>query len=504
MSPGEQNLSGLRFTVVKNALANVLRMGASAIVALALPHFLTHAMDHDRFAAWVLMLQIAAYANYLDFGLQIAVARYLAQAIEKGEDESRDSLISTTLTMLVVACLIALVGIGVVLIFLPELFQAAPAALIGELRAGTAVLAIGAALLLPLSTFSGVLIGLQRNELPAMAVGISRLTGAVIVIFAVFHTQSLIVLAALLGGCNLAGGLIQYFMARRLLPGMRIALRQTSRKMALELARYCSALTVWSLCMLLVSGLDVTIVGHYDFSAVGAYSVAALLISFLTGVGSAVYSALLAPMAVLQTRGEWQRIRSLVITVTRLSSFLDILEVLAVFLWGHWFLRLWIGESYAVQALPILKILIVANAMRLVGAPLSSALVATNQQRHGISGALAEGVSNFGLSITGALSLGAIGVAWGTLAGAVIGILWVLVLMIGWLRYPIVSSAELLLEGCLRPLLCLSPLILLVPLLSQMQDNPIRLFAVVAAAVVTATLTWRWGGLSFRLPVPAS
>ncbi len=497
-------MSRLRFTVIKNALANVIRMGASAIVALALPHFLTRAMDHDRFAAWVLMLQVAAYANYLDFGLQTAVARYMAQAIEKGEDKSRDGLISTALAMLAVASLVALVAIGAVLIFLPELFQAAPAALIGELRAGTAVLTIGAALLLPLSAFTGVLIGLQRNELPAMAVGTSRLAGAVMVIFAVFHTHSLVVLAALLGGCNLAGGVVQYLLARRLLPGMRIALRQTSRKMAFELARYCSALTVWSFCMLLVSGLDVTIVGHYDFSAVGAYSVAALLISFLTGVGSAVYSALLAPMAVLQARGEWKRIQNLVVTVTRLSSFLDILEVLAVFLWGHWFLHLWIGESYAVQALPILKILIVANAIRLVGAPLSSALVATNQQRHGISGALAEGVSNFGFSITGALLWGAIGVAWGTLAGAVIGILWVLVLMVGWLRYPIVSRAELLLEGCLRPLLCLSPVILLVLLLSQVQNTTVRLFAVVAAAVVTVALTWRWGGLFLRLTVPAS
>jgi O-antigen/teichoic acid export membrane protein len=69
----------IRFTIIKNALANLLRGGATAVVALGLPHFLTRSLDSNRFAAWCLVLQIAAYAGYFDFGLQTAVARYLAR-----------------------------------------------------------------------------------------------------------------------------------------------------------------------------------------------------------------------------------------------------------------------------------------------------------------------------------------------------------------------------------------------------------------------------------------
>ncbi len=486
-------MNSLRFIVIKNALANMVRASGSAIVALVLPHYLARALDHDHFAAWALMLYIAAYANYLDFGLQTAIARYLAQAIERCDDELRDNVISTAFMLLAVGALLSLFVIGAVLVFLPHLFQHAPASLIGELRAGTGILALSTALLLPLSTFTGVLTGLCRNELSALAIGGSRLAGALLVVVAVEYTHSLAVLATLIGVCNIAGGLAQYVFARRLAPSMRIVLRRISSAVALQLALYCSTLTIWSLCMGLVSGLDVIIVGHYDFPSVGAYSVAVVLVAFFTGVNYAVSAALLAPIVVLQERGEWRQIRTLIVNITRLSSFFDIAMTLLIFLFGGTLLKHWVGDSYAVQALPILKILVIANAIRLIGAPLSAALVATNQQHHGISGAVAESVANLTFSIIGALTLGAIGVAWGTMAGAVISIIWVLLLTLRWLRIPIVSQAELLTECCLRPVFCLLPMIICTAVFNDLHTTQFRILTIVLGLFATATMTWRWG-----------
>lgn len=473
----------------------MVRVCASAIVALVLPHFLTRALDHDRFAAWALMLQIAAYATYLDFGLQTAVARYLAQAIERQDNEFRDRLISTAFALLGLGAAAAVVLIGGVLVFLPSLFHQAPQFLLEELRGGILILVVSTALLLPLSAFTGILIGLHRNEIPAISIGSSRLIGAALVIVAVGHTHSLIVLSSLIGASNLAGGLVQFLFARRLLPAMRIASGLVSKRVAAELSRYCSTLTIWSFCMLLVGGLDVTIVGHYAFAAVGAYSIATLLIAFLTGINNSVYSALLAPLAVLQERGQWRRIGNLVATVTRLTTFVDISAVLAVFLFGNFFLRLWVGSTYASQTLPILKILVIANSVRLVGAPLSAALVATNQQHYGISGAVVEGICNFALSIGGAMMVGAIGVAYGTLAGSCISILWVLLLMIRWMKTPLISRSELVVEGCMRPALCLLPVILCVVLVNGLPWTAWRSIQIGLAAIVTMAITWRWGNM---------
>lgn len=490
-------MNRLRFIVVKNALSNMIRVSASAVVALALPHFLTRALDHDRFAAWVLMLQIAAYVNYMDFGLQTAVARYFAQVVERQDTDWRDRLVSTALVLLSLGAVLSVLVIAIVLAFLQHLFRQAPVSLIHELRIGIAVLTVTIAIQLALGTFTGVLVGLHRNEIPAIAMGGSRLISAIAVILAVRYTHSLIALAALFGFCNLCGGMAQYIAVRRLLPEMRLAMHLASRKIARELTRFCGTLTVWSFCMFLVSGLDVTIVGHFDFAATGAYAIAAMLTAFLTGINNSVFGAFLTPIAVLEERGEWPRIRNLVISATRFTSFVNLAATLLVFLAGHQMLRIWLGEAYAAQTLPFLEILMIANAVRLIGAPLSAALVATDQQRHGLMGAIAEAISNFSLSILGAVFVGAIGVAWGTLAGAGIGIVWTLALTISWLQRPIISAGSLVAEGFVRPMICLSPVILYVIGVDAIQSQMARTTIALAAFCCAGIITLRWGRLQF-------
>jgi len=446
----------LRFTVIKNAAANVVRGGASAVVALALPHFLTRTLDPDRFAAWSLMLQIAAYANYLDFGLQTAVARFLAQAMERGDEEGRDRLVSTAIGLLSAAALVALLAIGAVLAFLPHIFHQAPVSLIGELRAGASVLALSAAILLPLSTFTGVLIGLHRNEFPALAIGGTRILGAALVIVAARYTHSLVALAACIALCNLAGGGVQYLVARHLMP-MCITLANASRKMALELAGYCTTLTIWSFGMLLVSGLDITLVGYFDFKQLSYYAIAATLTTFFAGLNSSVMNALLAPLAALQARGEQQRIERVVLSTTRLSSLANLAFVVVVFLAGKPLVTLWVGANYAEGSLLFLKLLAVGQAIRLLGTAYSMALMATGLQRYGIPCVVIEGVTNLATSVWLAHQLGAVGIARGTVIGAVIGV----VVLVGFVMRPrielSVHQGRFLWQGVLMPVLVFSP-----------------------------------------------
>src|SRR5450759_5693695 len=96
-------MNRLNFVVLKNAFSNLGRGGASSIVALALPHFLAQALSPDRYSAWVLMLQIAAFANYLDFGVQTAVARFSAQAVERDDIQQLNRIVNSALKLLSVA-----------------------------------------------------------------------------------------------------------------------------------------------------------------------------------------------------------------------------------------------------------------------------------------------------------------------------------------------------------------------------------------------------------------
>ncbi len=416
-----------RRTIAKNAAANLVRGGATAAVAIALPHFLTRSLMPERFAAWSLILQIAAYASFLDFGLQTAVARFLAQAIELEQEERQAKLVSTALALLSVAALIAFTIITVVVWQIPHLFHGVSSGLVPELRRAAILLSASACLMLALSVYTGVLIGMHRNEIPAMAIGLSRITGAAAAIIAAHHTQSLTMLAICVAVPNTASGLVQMAAVHRLLDKARIHVHHVSRLISQELLRTCAGLMVWSFGMLLVSGLDVTIVGHFQFSAVGYYSIAAILTTFFAGLSGSVLSALMTPVAALHARQEMSRIKQIVFSATRLTMLANLVLTTIIFLWGAPLLRLWVGQVYAASALPILKVLAVAQVVRLTASPYAVMLISIGEQRKGVTGAICESLLNIITSIIGAILFGPIGVAWGTLIGSIGGLLWTLI-----------------------------------------------------------------------------
>jgi O-antigen/teichoic acid export membrane protein len=263
------------------------------------------------------------------------------------------------------------------------------------------------------------------------------------------------------------GWLIQYLIAKALLPGMRVAFSQITMPMVRELANYCYALTVFSFGMLLVSGIDVSIVGHFDFGAVGYYAVSVTLIAFFVGLNTSVISALMTPVAVLQARGELGRINDILSLTTCINTYANLLFTALVFLVGNVVLRVWVGLAYEQRALPILEILMLAQTIRMIGNPYSTVLAATGQQRYAISCAIAEGIGNLLCSLIGIVLLGPIGVAWGTLVGAVISVVWMLLITMRQARLIPIDRKMFLWTTTLKPLLFYIPIICYVALFSS-------------------------------------
>ncbi len=444
--------------IARNSAANLVRGSASAVVALALPHFLAHRLDPARFSAWALMLQIAALAGYLDFGLQTAISRFVAQTTESQDWARRQQMVGAALALLLAAGIVAALALGVVLWRLPQLLPGLPAGLRGELTTATAILGLAACVQLPLSTYTGMLIGVHRNELPALAIGVSRVLGAVGVIVAARYTVSLVLLGAVLAVCNLAGGLVQMEMVRRVLGGVRVSARCATRPATREVAGYCAGLAVFSIGMLLVSGLDLTIVGHYRFREVGSYAVTGLLVTFLAGVNSAVISAMITPMAMLAVRGEQGAITSVTLRVTRLLVLLNFGSCFLAWLAGSALLRLWVGDGYAPLATRILDVLMLAQAIRLTVGGYSATLIAVGEQNKGIASGAAEAGVNLLASLLGAAWFGAVGVAYGTLGGAVAGVAWMLIGVMPSVVEVSVRPLEFLAKAVLPPLACVAPL----------------------------------------------
>ena len=315
----------IHWRFAKNAVANLGRGSAAAVVALLLPPVLIRHMTPASYAVWVLVLQTAAYVGYLNFGLQTAIGRYVAYANEKKDLEQRDAIFSTALAGLCCAALFSLACLGAATVAAPAIFPSVPAPLIPQMRLALLIVGFSMAVELPASACNGVFIGIERFEIPALTVGGARFFSALGVIAAALAGRSLVVMAAIIAAANLLSYLAQFLALRRIVPDLRFQAALLRRSTARELYGYCLGLTVMSFSMLLVTGLDLVLVGRFDFAVVAPYSVSASMVTLISGLLYALINVIMPHAAALHAMENAIEIGKLVITSTRISVLLLVL-----------------------------------------------------------------------------------------------------------------------------------------------------------------------------------
>jgi O-antigen/teichoic acid export membrane protein len=484
-----------KLVLLKNVIANVVRGSAGAVVAILLPPFLTRLMAPDAFGAWSLVLQLSAFVGYLDFGIQTAIGRFVAHTGESGDTEHRNRIASTSMAALSAAGTVGVVGSLGLAFLMPHVFHQVPHMLLGESRWALVLVGGSLAVGLPCSVFNGIFVGLQRYEVPAAVIGGSRVISAAFLVLIVRHGGSLAQMGAAVATVNLASYGLQYLLYRKMAPKVRFSKHFVSRKTGRELLDYCLSLGIWSFAMLLVSGLDVSLVGYFEFEKVAFFSVAATLIVFLAGLQNALFNVMVPSTAVMQARGNSIQLGQFMITATRYGGFVLLLMGLPLILAAKSILTLWVGPRYADQGARILQVLAAANMIRLSAVPYVMALIGTGQQRLVRITPLLEGASNLIVSVIGGFFFGAVGVAIGTLLGALVGVGGNLFYNMRRTIEVKFRIADYVRDGLLRPLVCTLP-VLAVALGFRFSSSfvPAVGYAAVGAAVVaTVLLLWRCG-----------
>lgn len=446
---------------IKNALANLGRGGGAAVLGVLLPPFLVRLMAPSSYAVWVLILQTSAYAGYLNFGLQTAIGRYVAYANELGDKDHRNSVFSTALVGLCAAAAIYLLSLAGIIIAVREVFPSVPEALIPPMRLALILVGLSMAIDLPVSACNGVFVGMARYELPALTTGGARLAAAAGISLMAIVGASFVAMAATLAATNVLSNVAQIMILRRVAPDVRFSRSLVRRSTAHELYGYCIGLTVMVFSGLLVSGFDLILVGHFEFSAVVPYSVSASIVALIAGALVAIIGVVLPHAAALHARQKTGELGKLVVSMTRLSLLILVLTGIPVIVYAAPILKTMVGAAFAENGTPLLAMLLIANMIRLIGAPYSTILVAAGQQSYIKISPLSEGISNFVASIALGYFYGGIGVAIGTLIGSFFSLGSHFFYSIPKTRSAIeVSRRELVFDGVLAPLLWTCPLIL--------------------------------------------
>ena len=176
--------------------------------------------------------------------------------------------------------------------------------------------------------------------------------------------------------------------------------------------------------MLLVNAVDTILVGYVNVQEVGAYSVALTYVTILGGIINALISPIV-PIASSLYADPQQRDR--LPKLLHKISFINTLAMNALLLltviFGKFALTLWVGAPYAEATYPYLVVLTAANCIRYLGMPYSTMLMGTALHRVTFLSAILEGLGNLLFSLWFSSLFGVIGVAYGTLAGALLGLL---------------------------------------------------------------------------------
>ena len=479
-----------RFSV--NALVSLLRVLVNSGVALLLPAFLTHRLPVETYGAWVLILQMGSYVSFLDFGVQTGIAKFVAEFDASGDRQSAGQSASAGLAMMLgAATLGALLTLGVAW-QVPHLFRDMPPVLFGQVRLSILILGLSLCFGLLCSVYAAVFIGLQRYVVPTGIAIANRLLSAALIAVSVLGHRSLVNMSVCVAAVNIGTGLLQVFAWKRWAQTVLVSIRDIHREAFLRVLRYCTVLAVWSASSLCVSGLDVTVIGHYAFHDTPYYSLATLPTNLVILILSSAMAPFMPAASALSTQRSPQRMGEILERSTRDTILLLLLIGLPLLVFGGFFLRVWVGPVYAMHGVRMLQLLVLAIMVRQLCLAYSLMVLAVGKQRYATAATVAEAVVNLGCSLYLVQVAGGVGVAAGTLIGAVVSVFMHFAVSMRYTSSSLsLSRLRLALSGMLRPLTAVLPTILLIP--AWIGPQPMRPILTVLWTVSTLALMWSVG-----------
>src|SRR5215469_11045824 len=337
---------GLSTVVFRNISANLARAAAVAAVAILLPSYLTHHLPVKVYAAWVLIIQLGAYVSYFDLGIQTSVSKFVAEEDSKGEPIDAGRYASAGLGLMLMAGALGAALIVGLAWQIPRLFSAMPAQLFPEVRLSLILVGFSLCFGLVCSVYSAVFLGLQRYWIPTLITIFNRLAFAAAIFLAVWTGGSLEIMALAAALVNVAAGLLQVLAWRKRLGHVPVSLSLLDFGILKKVVGYCSLQSVSTLAMFLITGLDIVIVGHFDYIETAYYSIATLPTSFLLLIISSFLSPLMPASSALSTRFSPQQMGSFLARITRYNTIALLLVGLPLLVFAFPILRIWVGSDY--------------------------------------------------------------------------------------------------------------------------------------------------------------
>jgi O-antigen/teichoic acid export membrane protein len=229
------------------------------------------------------------------------------------------------------------------------------------------------------AVYSAVFLGLQRYWIPTTLTIVNRASFVAVVIAVVALHGNLVAMALAVAAVNVATGILQVAAWWKKASHVRLSIGLFDFRVLKRVARFCSLQSIWTMGMLCVTGLDITIVGHCDYGQTAYYAIATLPTNFMLLIVSSMLGPLMPASSAMSTREPPAVMGDFLARITRYSTVVLLLTGLPLMVCGYPILKLWVGAAYATRTPVYLQILIAANIIRNLCAPYATMISATGQ-----------------------------------------------------------------------------------------------------------------------------
>jgi O-antigen/teichoic acid export membrane protein len=238
--------------------------------------------------------------------------------------------------------------------------------------------------------------------------------------------------------------------------------------------------------MLMVSGLDLIIVGRYDYAATAFYAVSVTLMTLVSGTLSSLANALIPAAASLPEDPDGSALRGLLERSSRLIVGAALLASLPLAFEGHALLGLWLNQDYARNASVILSYLIWATLIRNAVLPYVTISIGIGYQRKMTLTPLAEGAISIILSLILVKTHGAQGVAVAKIISGACGV--IMIVAHHPLKAPLggMSRRKLLIRSVLQPALSIVPVAIIWAVIRSVDLAPVLSLLVIAFSTLVS------------------
>jgi O-antigen/teichoic acid export membrane protein len=206
-----------RRNAATNYLSTIVRLGVGLVVF----RLLFQRLDHEQFGYYSLLWSLFGYAVLLDFGFGFTMQKVVAQKVASGDTQTLNRLVSTIVWSFVA---VGLSGFALFALIKPWFLGWIHVAPMHRSEFGTAYLVFFAALAInfPIGLFPEMLRGLQRMDVINWITIVSQLANLALMTWGLLAHWPFLAIVSISVGTTVAMGLVAFFFVRRLLPGLSL------------------------------------------------------------------------------------------------------------------------------------------------------------------------------------------------------------------------------------------------------------------------------------------